>query len=124
MSYKNYLSSSHWKKTRKRTFKKKGKYCRFCLSKNKLHVHHIKYNFFEEKNGQLAVLCARCHGLWHRYHKHKKIRASYYQKIDNVRQLGGTMDEAIRFCVHSPVYKILIKHLEEKIELNRFKFVT
>jgi len=34
------------------------------------------------------------------------------------------MDEAIRFCVHSPVYKILIKHLEEKIELNRFKFVT
>lgn len=76
MSYKDYLKSQHWNKTKKRFVNKPShKYCYVCLSEDNLHVHHKSYKnkngdsiLGNEYGGQLVRLCSDCHNLWHKYY--------------------------------------------------------
>jgi 5-methylcytosine-specific restriction endonuclease McrA len=45
-----------------------GGKCERCLSKENLHIHHLRPLFFGGANhkSNLMLLCAKCHGLWHK----------------------------------------------------------
>ena len=65
-SYKDYLKTDHWKKTRMRILKKKNFRCSVC-SKPANNVHHHSYkNLGYERDYELSALCVRCHELIHR----------------------------------------------------------
>ena len=49
-----------WWINRSREFRK-GKTCAHCGTKWDLHVHHLKYRFYQEKDSDLMVLCQSCH---------------------------------------------------------------
>ena len=67
----NYLSCAHWKEVRIRKIIATGEKCELCGSKNRLHVHHLRYDrLFHEEPEDLQVLCVTCHA---------KVRmATYY----------------------------------------------
>ncbi len=60
--YKEYLNSEHWKIIREARLKIDNNECKFCGSKNDLHVHHLTYkNKGNEKMYDLITLCKKCH---------------------------------------------------------------
>lgn len=66
MPYSDYLSSEHWQETRQKALEADGGLCRVCRSPNRLNVHHNTYERRgEEALGDLVVLCADCHELFH-----------------------------------------------------------
>ena len=69
--YKNYILSDAWYKKRKLAFKLFGKACQRCKKTKKLHVHHKTYEHFKEEiiETELAVLCQKCHTLYHKKFK-------------------------------------------------------
>lgn len=71
MAYKDYLQSSHWKKTRESQLKRKS-VCQICKSEKNLHVHHGRYSDGsktilgrERPKLDLFTLCSSCHRHWH-----------------------------------------------------------
>lgn len=67
MPYNEYLQTPHWKETRKAALERAGNRCQLCNNDQRLHVHHRTYERLgEEHDTDLIVLCASCHGRFHR----------------------------------------------------------
>jgi hypothetical protein len=66
MSYRLYLKTDHWKKTRSLALELGRNECRVCASKKALNVHHRTYERRgHEDQNDLIVLCRSCHALFH-----------------------------------------------------------
>lgn len=71
-SYNFYVNKRHprWLAVREKAIKKYGNKCMACGSTSNIHVHHATYErLYNEKIGDLRVLCASCHEYLHELHK-------------------------------------------------------
>lgn len=69
-NYENYLQSPQWKEKAKLE-KEKNPNCSLCNRRGELHVHHRTYvRCGQEKNGDLIVLCADCHNIFHKHYRY------------------------------------------------------
>ena len=68
--YEKYLRTNHWKQVRKEV-RSAWKTCRLCNKNSKeMHIHHTSYrNIWEERWGDLTLLCKRCHNKYHEKEK-------------------------------------------------------
>lgn len=65
--YAEYLKTDHWQSVRKIALEHAGNKCEVCNSPRKLQVHHRTYeNRGKETLSDVIVLCAGCHGLFHK----------------------------------------------------------
>lgn len=72
MPYQDYLESDEWKQRREWVLEDAGHRCQVCNAPNDLHVHHRTYERRGcEKPGDLTVLCAECHRL---FHEHGRVK--------------------------------------------------
>ena len=68
--YKDYLQSPEWKQKAERE-KEKNPNCSLCNRKGVLHVHHRTYvRCGDEREGDLVVLCADCHKMFHNFYEY------------------------------------------------------
>ncbi len=75
--YLQYFSSWACSKTREEAMRQYGRSCMRCKIEHDLHVHHMTYErLFNEKLSDLAVLCFRCHKLYHKLHKKASIETT------------------------------------------------
>jgi hypothetical protein len=66
--YDAYLRSPAWRTRRLVALESAGSRCQVCNGSGRLCVHHRTYERFGyEDPGDLTVLCARCHDLFHRH---------------------------------------------------------
>lgn len=66
--YQDYLRSPHWQVTKAAALERASHRCQLCNSPDRLQVHHRSYrNRGHEQPGDLTVLCADCHKLFHEY---------------------------------------------------------
>jgi hypothetical protein len=56
-----YLRSDHWHKVRDNALGRAGYRCEDCGNRYQLHVHHRVYRLWEEREGDVVVLCKKCH---------------------------------------------------------------
>jgi len=65
--YRNeYLQSEHWKTVRIGALERAGHRCQVCNNSKSLDVHHRTYERLgEELDGDLTVLCRKCHDIFH-----------------------------------------------------------
>ena len=75
--YHTYLESREWRAKREWALERAGHACQVCNSRKDLHVHHRTYdNVGAELPGDLTVLCAQCHELFHNKQGGKPQRKS------------------------------------------------
>lgn len=66
MKYSDYLQSGHWRKRRQRAIERAGGHCMVCRNGRKIEVHHNSYmHLWDEHDDDLAVLCDKCHEIFH-----------------------------------------------------------
>lgn len=64
--YDEYLLTSHWQEKRKLALKHNFGRCCVCGDRDNLQVHHLNYDsLYHESLGDLSVLCANCHEIYH-----------------------------------------------------------
>ena len=65
--YADYLRTPHWQSMRTGALNRAGHRCQVCNASKNLHVHHRTYERCpgNERAGDLTVLCADCHALYH-----------------------------------------------------------
>lgn len=114
--YKKYLSTRHWKETRKIAIQDRGKYCEFCNTDKDINIHHITYFderkesiLWKETSHYLYPLCARCHGLWHKYHNNTKLTKVIITRLNKLKNAKYSIDECIRFCTDRLTGRYMIK---------------
>jgi hypothetical protein len=116
VSYKNYLNTKHWKSIKSEVIEKKGRRCFICDNTKNLHIHHRYYKIpatnknilHNEKINALMPLCAKCHGLWHKYHGRRILWPDMRRRCRKLLRTGYKIDEAIRFCVFVAVTDVLL----------------
>ncbi len=65
MDYKKYLKSDSWREIRRRIWRAANGRCATCCGKGR-HVHHKTYTRLgRERDSDLELLCAFCHGRKH-----------------------------------------------------------
>ena len=73
--YKKYIKSKKWDKKREHILKTYGEHCEICNSDDRVCVHHNTYvSFPKEPDGDLIVLCRRCHYEFHQRIADQKLR--------------------------------------------------
>jgi hypothetical protein len=66
MPYGEYLLTEYWQSKRNAAIERARFCCQLCCSEYGLHVHHRTYARLGcELDGDLTVLCAKCHQLFH-----------------------------------------------------------
>ncbi len=71
MKYSEYIQSKIWNYNKKLALVKANHKCQLCGFGSELDVHHLSYaNLGQEKDGDLLVLCRRCHRDSHFYKNH------------------------------------------------------
>lgn len=66
--YPAYLQSAHWGQVRMYALDNADHRCQVCNSPERLQVHHRTYERRAgEVPGDLTVLCAKCHQLFHEH---------------------------------------------------------
>lgn len=64
--YAVYIVSPKWHRRCDAFYKKYGRFCAACGSKERLNVHHMTYRHTgSEHDDELAVLCKDCHAEFH-----------------------------------------------------------
>lgn len=63
----NYYILDHWRNKRLERLRFDGFVCVVCQSPDLLHVHHWKYDLFNEQVCDLMTLCETCHVRMHEY---------------------------------------------------------
>ena len=99
-TYWEKLQDPRWQKRRLEAMQTKDFSCEVCGdSESNLHVHHKEYfrylSPWEYNDGQLAVLCEKCHFYFHNHVDSLKLICSYIpmQKRETLAVLlGGLMD--------------------------------
>ena len=113
MEYSQYLQTPHWQEIRTEKLSKVD-HCQICDSKEKLHVHHKWYHvsekiafhqdresgniLFKEKIGDLIVLCASCHKLWHIYFGKVYLRHKFHSRLRKLIRHGIERKKAFWLC--------------------------
>ena len=70
MPYDKYIVSTHWKKRRKLLLESMNYRCEICNVGHGLHAHHNNYKTRgDEQDCDITVLCAECHGMFHKKNK-------------------------------------------------------
>lgn len=81
-AYEKYISSPAWKKKREQAFKKYGRRCAGCDSRELLHVHHKTYErFTREPLSDLVIVCETCHGVIHDFHQNRNPKKLSLWKV-------------------------------------------
>lgn len=66
IGYDAYLRTEAWTRKRDIAIERAGRRCQVCNAPNDLEVHHRTYErVTHEADGDLTVLCARCHRFFH-----------------------------------------------------------
>jgi hypothetical protein len=111
MTYNNYLKSSHWKQKRKDAISRRGDHCYICWSNKNTQVHHRAYTdkhgnsiLGDEKLNFLIPLCAKCHGIVHKYHGNSPLGFGFFTKCHRVVLLGATVREAVQMSSNKIAY--------------------
>ncbi len=74
MPYSEYLKTQEWIRRRQIALKIVEHRCQLCNSSDSLQVHHRTYQRLGcEKMGDLLVLCAECHTLFHERRRLVKV---------------------------------------------------
>lgn len=73
-----YYASPHWRAKREERLEQDHYACCWCGATSGLHVHHWRYDLFEERTSDLMTLCSVCHERIHRY---DSVRASFPKQI-------------------------------------------
>jgi len=86
VNYQEYLETDEWKNKAAEAKRKAGNRCQLCNISGyviPLHAHHRTYERLGcELEGDITVLCAKCHQLFHdNKPQHKKLRKSTIYKI-------------------------------------------
>lgn len=67
VNYDAYLTSEHWRQTRRRKLRAVDNKCERCGATRKLQVHHKHYRtLFAEADEDLEVVCQDCHRRIHK----------------------------------------------------------
>lgn len=70
--YRKYLTSEHWDDIRTRAYERARYRCQVCNGQESLNAHHRTYDRVgQERDDDITVLCAECHGLFHGHGKLK-----------------------------------------------------
>ncbi len=65
-TYRQYLKTRHWQKTRVAALKRANRKCQLCGCRQGIEVHHNSYSRRgRELAGDLIVLCEGCHSIFH-----------------------------------------------------------
>ena len=89
IDYGAYLKSNHWLDLRQRLFAERG-CCEVCDSASNLTLHHLRYTrkgvsiLWNEQDGDLMVLCWKCHKAWEAHCKGQKLNT---QAVEATREL-------------------------------------
>lgn len=107
--YDEYLESDHWQHVRQGALARALHRCVVCNSDKSLHVHHRNYaRLGNERLDDLTVLCAECHGLFHKHGKIQttgKVAQAYTGVIVNWSIVyGGIADAAYPDDLHIDIY--------------------
>lgn len=116
-SYKEYLNSPHWAKTKNEVYKRHGKKCYICGSLNKIQIHHLIYTVKNIKRGStsnLMPVCYICHESI--YELGKLQNKSEYQATKMFCEKRGIIWQKVvaDICQHGKKNKNYIKDLNEK----------
>jgi len=66
MIYEDYMQSMAWYRKKKKIYERANGKCERCGSNFRVEVHHLSYeNIGNEKDGDLIVLCRKCHMIEH-----------------------------------------------------------
>mgnify|MGYP001608226349 FL=1 len=122
MNYNLYLQTDHWQTTRKEKLSKVD-HCQICDTKDNLHIHHRRYFLpsdiafhekrnsgnllFNEKLGDLFVLCSSCHKLWHTYFGKTYLRHKIQSKIRRLLRSGVDRKKAFWLCTQPGLYQTI-----------------
>ena len=81
MEYQDYLTTKHWTALKKVIKEQYSNACSLCTSSENLHVHHRSYERIgREFWGDVILLCAKCHEL---FHKNCKAGLQFTQKLSD-----------------------------------------
>lgn len=100
--YEQYLKTGHWKARREKALRLAGRRCQECGSAERLEVHHLSYDrLFQERDGDLIVLCRRCHGRRHNHFSevdlmHKPEAGLDFNHRFEGRRISMRIDAAVR----------------------------
>lgn len=94
--YQTYLQTDHWRELRLLKLEMVGNKCEKCPCRQRLQVHHLRYDPYRESLNDLQVLCENCHE-----------NAHYNEKR------GGRQEPAHEEKFSPPSYKPL-KNLSKK----------
>ena len=92
--YKNYIRSEHWKRRKRKYYKKNpGRRCWICGSTRDVELHHKTYKRLKkEQDSDLVPLCRKCHKAVHdRY----KIESLYHPSTTLWKVTQIVKDEGI-----------------------------
>ena len=112
MSYKNYLSTKHWHKKKKRIKDLRGNQCFICYSQKNIHIHHICYLtkngsiLGKEKDHQLIPLCASHHQRFHLMYGKLKVDLQFFKRAKKIFEYTSFFDDALRYAFNRDTYKI------------------
>ena len=68
--YSDYLRTEHWNTFRKKYYKENGRRCVACGTREKVHLHHLRYNRLgAERHEDVMPLCHDHHFAIHRFSK-------------------------------------------------------
>jgi 5-methylcytosine-specific restriction endonuclease McrA len=89
MPYRKYLQTPHWASVRRAAIKRAGGCCQRCFSPTSLEVHHHTYKRRgREHADDVIVLCAGCHGRFHKRMGWTPFADRYFSSRRGVKDLG------------------------------------
>jgi len=81
LTYKEYLTTEHWKRLRER-YNHKGKACGICRCQGLMNLHHKNYKRLgREQKGDVVLLCSECHTFVHYCIEKKKSEITKTTKM-------------------------------------------
>jgi hypothetical protein len=97
----DYYLTVHWRK-RSKEFREKYPKCQKCGATSGLHVHHKRYRFFRERNGDLLVVCEKCH-LRDIHHQLEEMdMLDFNHQKNRGDRLNFLIDEALENRIEKP----------------------
>lgn len=129
--YIEYLQSDHWKDVRRRAIERANFHCIICGNTQDLEVHHNSYDRLGgEHVDDLAVLCTKCHELYHTHLSFGSVKVysmadaagEYQEYVDAIQsrkvKLGiPEIDHSIRGLIAGDVCVIVARSGVDKSAL-------
>lgn len=96
--YKEYIHSKEWRDRKKRYYKENDKVCVICKTKDRVGLHHVRYDRLgAEHDDDLVALCWPHHGLYHEEHGTKGNMTSETYKFIQEHQEEEEMRKLLEF---------------------------